>query len=297
MFGYVEPLKAELKIKDYEKFKAYYCGLCLAIKEHYGNLPRITINYDMTFLAVLLDALEDEKCEITAGKCIVHPLKKRLFIVNNSALQYAAFFNVTLAYFKLTDDVKDDNSKLSSFNAFFLKHYMKRIPNVLIKHSEYIKEKLNELNILEEKGENLSLDELSHPFADLTGFILSSYPKSGTNSSILYDLGYNLGKWIYIIDAFDDLETDMNKDKFNAINNTLNKNKLPFHEFKVLIENRIDFILVTSARNCYEALNKLCLKTNKDLLYNILQLGLLEKMDKVFKKTNSKIEDYGSDIK
>lgn len=297
MFGYVTPSKGELKIKDYEKFKAYYCGLCLAIKKLYGNLPRVTINYDMAFLAVLLDALEEEKCKLSTGRCIVHPLKERLFIINNSAIEYAAFFNVTLAYFKLTDDVKDDNSRLSSFRAFFLKQYVNKVPKLFEKHRNYIKEKLNDLYALEENGRDLSLDELSHPFADLTGFILSSYPKSGSNASILYDLGYNLGKWIYIIDAFDDLENDMKNKKFNAIDNTLNKNKLPFIEFKALIENRIDFILVTSARNCYESLNKLSLKTNRDLLYNILQFGLLEKMDKVFKKPNSKIESYRSDIK
>lgn len=286
MFGYVVPVKSELKIKDYEKFKAYYCGLCSSIKKNYGNLPRVIINYDMTFLAILLDALNKEKCKITAGRCIIHPLKKRLFIVNNAAIDYAAFFNVTLAYFKLTDDVKDDNSKISRFNSFFLKAYLKKIPDPLKKHSDNIKNKLNELYTLESKASesDISIDEISDPFADLTGFILGAYPNSAENFSLLYDLGYNLGKWIYIIDAYDDLEEDMKKEKFNAINCTLNSKKLSFPDFKVSIESRIDFLLVTCARNCFECLNKLPLETNKDILYNILQFGLLEKMGKVFNK-------------
>ncbi|AGK96235.1 DUF5685 family protein [Clostridium pasteurianum] len=282
MFGYVLPSKGELKIKDYEKFKAYYCGLCLSIKKNYGTLPRFIVNYDMTFVAILLDALEKEPCELHYGNCIAHPVKKRNFIINNSALDYASFLNVALVYFKLTDDVKDDKSKLSSLSAFFLKNYFKKFPDNLKKHSNFIKEKLNELYKLEDTVDNITIDELSHPFAELTAFVLSSYPKLQDYKDTLYTLGYNLGKWIYIIDAFDDLEEDMKKGKFNAINNIFNAENLPFKEFKASIKDRIDFILVTCARGCFECLNKLPLKTNKDILYNILQLGLLEKMEKVF---------------
>ena len=100
MFGYVTPCKMEMKIKDFEKFKAYYCGLCNSIKNTYGQLPRITLNYDMTFLAVLLDSLGDNKSNFTKFSCAIHPLKKRLMINNNLALDYAAFCNTTLAYYK-----------------------------------------------------------------------------------------------------------------------------------------------------------------------------------------------------
>ncbi|UZW15583.1 DUF5685 family protein [Clostridium pasteurianum] len=282
MFGYVLPLKGELKVKDYEKFKAYYCGLCLSIKKNYGTIPRLAVNYDMTFVAILLDALESEPCKIHSGNCIAHPLQKKNFIINNSALDYASFLNVALAYFKLTDDVKDDKSKVSSLSAFFLKNYFKKFPKKLKVHSNFIREKLNELYKLEDSQSKVSIDELSHPFAELTAFVLSSYPKLKEHKDILYTLGYNLGKWIYIIDAFDDLEEDMRKGKFNAVASIFNTDNLPFKEFKIFIKDRIDFILVTCARSCFECLNKLPLKTNKDILYNILQLGLLEKMDRVF---------------
>lgn len=282
MFGYVMPLKGELKVKDYEKFKAYYCGLCLSIKKNYGTLPRFIVNYDMTSLAILLDALEEAPCELLLGNCIAHPFKKRNFIINNTALDYASFLNVALMYFKLTDDVKDDKSKLSALSAFFLKNYFKKFPNNLKEQTNLIKEKLNELYKLEDSKAKISIDELSHPFAELTALVLSSYPKLEEHKDTLYTLGYNLGKWIYIIDAFDDLEDDMKKGKFNAINNVFNDENLNFKEFKSSIKDRIDFVLVTCARGCFECLNELPLKTNKDILYNILQLGLLEKMEKVF---------------
>jgi hypothetical protein len=290
MFGYVTPFKMEMKIKDYEKFKAYYCGLCNSIKSNYGNLPRLTLNYDMTFLAVLLDSLSEDKYNFTEFKCLMHPLKKRLMLNNNAALDYAAFCNTTLAYYKLMDDVQDNKSSKSKVFSMFLKNYLKKskVEDKVV--MEYTKEKLLLLNTLEasyndlSQDEQLSIDELSHVFADLTGFIVSFYYKEATFKENLYWLGYNLGKWIYIIDAYDDLEKDMKDNSFNAINSLLNTEHLDFKSFSVLIKPRIDFILVSCAEQCLKYLNTLPLIKNEDILYNILELGLMEKMEKVFNK-------------
>ncbi|SMC23763.1 hypothetical protein SAMN02745134_01978 [Clostridium acidisoli DSM 12555] len=288
MFGYVTPFKPELKMKDYEKFKAYYCGLCLSIKKNYGNIPRLLINYDMTFIAVLLDALEDKPCDFITARCVVHPLKKRIFITNNLALDYASFLNVALAYYKLADDIKDDKSLKAKLFTLLIKNYVHKFPDTLKSHSDFIKDRLKSLYILEDAEDNVSIDELSHPFAELTAFIVSEYKGNNKEKDSLYNLGYNLGKWIYIIDAFDDLEEDMRDGKFNALCKTLNKDNLDFYQFRASIKDRIDFLLVTSARNCFDNLNKLSLRTNNDILYNILQDGLLGKMKSVFDKAYSK---------
>ncbi|MDD3224209.1 MAG: DUF5685 family protein [Clostridium sp.] len=289
MFGYITPYKPELKIKDYEKFKAYYCGLCLSIKKNYGNIPRILINYDITFIAILLDAMQQKQCEFKTGKCIMHPLKNRMFIINNPAIYYASFLNISLAYFKLVDDVKDNKSIKSVLYARLIKNYMNKFPKEFNIHGEFIKDKLNELYKLEDNNtKDYGIDELSNPFAELTAFIISEYNPDSKFKNELYNLGYNLGKWIYIIDAFDDLYDDMKENKFNAIHRTMNKNGLDFTSFKNSIKGRIDFILVTCARNCFENLNKLSLTTNNDILYNILQNGLLNKMELVFNKENKK---------
>lgn len=287
MFGYVTPCKMELKIKDYEKFKAYYCGLCKEIKKNFGNLPRLALNYDMTFLAVLLDSLTEGKNEINKEFCVFHPKQKRLVIRENSPLEYAAYCNVLLAYFKLLDNINDDNSKLSKIYSFALNKYLKKAPEKYKHNADNIEKFLKELYNAEKNPENKSIDELSHHFADLTGFILSSYHIDDKNNDELYFLGYNLGKWIYIIDAFDDLEKDMDKGKFNAINSALNKDKLPYESFKPSIKDRIDFILVNCAGSCLEHLHKIYVVKNYDLLYNILQYGLMEKMDKVFNKQSA----------
>jgi len=284
MFGYVTPCKMEMKIKDYEKFKAYYCGLCNSIKHNYGNLPRLTLNFDMTFLAILIDSLGDNKSNFTEFTCAIHPLKKRVMINNNKALDYAAFSNTTLAYYKLMDDVQDNKTMKSKVFSLFLRNYLSKNKVEYNDVMKYTKEKLLLLNTLETNHENLTIDELSHVFADLTGFIVSFYYKDEIFKEDLYWLGYNLGKWIYIIDAYDDLEKDIENNSFNAINALFNSDKLDYKSFSKCIKPRIDYILTTCAQQCLKNLNSLPLIKNEDILYNILELGLMEKMDKVFNR-------------
>jgi len=305
MFGYVTPCKMEMKIKDYEKFKAYYCGLCRSIKSNFGNLPRVTLNFDMTFLSILLDSLSDSKYNFIEFKCLVHPLKKRLMLDNSKALDYAAFCNVTLAYYKLMDDAQDSQTIKSKVSSMILKNYLPKskdlsnsnpldMNNIVYNEvMDYTKDKIQLLNTFEAShkdmsideqlsiDEHLSIDELSDVFADLTGFIISFYYKEAPFKEDLYWLGYNLGKWIYIIDAYDDLETDMKNNEFNAINSLINTDKLDFENFSELVKPRIDFLLSTCAQQCLKYLNNLPLIKNEDILYNILELGLMEKMDKV----------------
>jgi len=256
----------ELKIKEYEKFRAYYCGLCKTIKKDYGELPRITINYDMTFLGILLDSLEDNKNTFTKEHCIIHPIKKKVIITNNEALKYTAFFNIALSYYKLLDNVEDDNSIKSNISSKFLKKYIHKNNDLYEKHIHTVDNSLKNLYICEKNYENKSIDEISHHFAHLTGYILSSYKDFSFKDS-LYWLGYNLGKWIYIIDAFDDLEKD-----------------------KDSIKDKVDFLLVNCASTCLNKFNTIPIVKNKGLLYNILQFGLMEKMERVLKGVNTENE-------
>jgi predicted hydrocarbon binding protein len=278
----------ELKIKDYEKFRAYYCGLCREIKKTFGNLPRFALNYDMAFLAVLLDSINEEKLHVKKVFCAFHPTQKKIIITQNSPIEYAAFCNVILTYYKLLDNVNDDNSLTSKVYSSVLNSYLKKAPKSYMKNAEYIAASLNQLYTLEKNAKDKFLDELSHPFADLTGFILSSYlGEDNKYSETLYNLGYNLGKWIYIIDAYDDLEKDIKNNKFNAINEVFNKDKLSYDSLVDKIKDRIDFTLVHCAQSTLEYLDKMSIEKNYDLLYNILQFGLMEKMDKVFNRSLS----------
>ncbi len=285
MFGYVLPCKMELKMKDYEIFRSYYCGLCIAIKNNYGELPRLVLNYDMTFLAILLDALNNEDRSIVNNACLMHPIKKRTKIINNKALNYAAFSNLVLAYYKLIDDVEDDKSLKSSVFSSFLKPYMNKNNDKYQNVIENVKTNLNKLSLMEKENFSDNIDEISHPFADITGVIISYYYKNEEFNENLYWLGYNLGKWIYIIDAWDDLKDDLEKGKYNPINAIFNKHNQSFNEFSEQIYLRIEDLLLNCGYNCTVNLKKLPLKKNIDLLDNILHLGLIEKMDNVMKRS------------
>lgn len=284
MFGYVTPCKMELKIKDYEKVKAYYCGLCRAIKYNYGNFPRLALNYDMTFLAIFLDSFNEYEPKYIKNSCILHPIKKRIFIIENTSLDYAAFLNTALSYYKLVDNIKDDNSLKSKALSLPMKKYLRKVPSELKGTEILIKKKLDELYTLEENNNLDNLDALSHSFGELIGEIILSFWKDKNDKNRIYNLGYNLGKWIYIIDAFDDLEKDMKDNKFNAINSVLNKTNIPYNEFVGSVKGRIEFILTSYARECAEDLAHLTIRKNEEILFNIFNYGLLEKIDSVFSK-------------
>lgn len=282
MFGYVTPLKNELKVKDFDIFKYYYCGLCYEIKKNFGNIPRITLNYDMTFLAVLIDSLNDNDLNLNEIRCLFHPIYKRTLLYNSNALSYASFMNISLTYYKLLDDAEDDCSLKSKLEAFFLLQYKKKFPKSINSINTKIKINLSTLSSLEKNKSFNSIDEICNPFSTLVGYIFKDYPytlkdDSYTLRNTLYTLGYSLGKWIYLIDALDDLKDDMKKNKFNPINFLYNKNNLTYTELIKLIKPKMEFLILSCACCCKDNLSKLILYKNQDILKNTLELGLIHK--------------------
>lgn len=299
MFGYVTPLKPELKIREYNQFKSYYCGVCFAIKELYGNLPRVTLNYDMTFLALLLDGLIKEDLNIELKRCMAHPAKKKPVLLNNTAINYAASMNVSLVYYKLLDDVNDDNSLKSKFSLTCMKPYYKNFPSSIVNINSVIEDNLKELTRLENTKDFKYIDEICDPFSIIVGVILEKFPYEFKDDSKelrleLYRFGYSLGKWIYLMDALDDLEEDMKDTKFNPINFLYNKANLPYEEFLEGIKQRLEFSIFSCAYTCKEILDKLPLNRNKEILENIINLGM---MDKYINTTNKcKCKKKGSEL-
>lgn len=301
MFGYVTPLKEEMKVKDFARFKCYYCGLCCHIKKEFGNIPRLALNYDMTFLGLLLDALSPDELEVSHHRCSLHPAEKKPVIINNKALSYSSAMNVALSYYKLLDDVNDDKNLKSKFLSTILSPYTKRFSSPIIEINDKIKKSLNKLSILENNKSFNYIDEICDPFSNLVGIILRDYPYKLTNDSAelrttLYNLGYSIGKWIYLIDALDDLKSDMEKEKFNPINFLYNKDSLTYEKFIELIRSRIEFTILNCGYNCKENLDKLNLNRNKDILYNIIELGLMDKYVSVSKHPESTNETKRRDL-
>ncbi len=293
MFGYVTPLKDELKIREYEEFKSYYCGLCFHIKKHFGNLPRMILNYDMTFLALLLDSLNPTETFPTSKVCMTNPIKKKPVLLDNQALFYAAAMNVALVYFKLLDDEHDDHSLKSKTLATILKPYKSKFPTSMDEIYSIIEKNLNKLTLLEENKSFSSIDEISDPFSLIVAHIFKDYPfeiaeDNASTREHLFNFGYCLGKWIYIIDALDDLRKDMEKNKFNPIDFLYNKDGLSFEELFPKIKDRVSFTLLNCGSSVKEYLEKLPLQRNEAILHNIISLGMMDKYTKVTHNCNCK---------
>lgn len=301
MFGYVTPLKAEMKVKDFARFKCYYCGLCCHIKNEFGNLPRMALNYDMTFLGLLLDALIPEELEVSKYRCSLHPTEKKTVIVNNRALSYAAAMNISLFYYKLLDDVNDDKNIKSKFFSILLSPYKRKFSSSVVDINDKIMECLNKLSTLESTKSFSSIDEICDPFSNLVGIILRDYPFELIDDcpelrNTLYSLGYSIGKWIYLIDALDDLKSDMEKGKFNPIDFLYNKDSLKYDKFIELIKPKIEFTILNCGYSCKENLECLKLRRNEDILYNIIELGLMDKYNNIINHPETTNETKRRDL-
>ena len=269
MFGYVNIYKDELKIKDYNVFRAYYCGLCKALGKRYNQLVRLGLSYDLTFLAIIADSLsEDEPCFKKDG-CIKH-IGSHAICSDNKAIDYAADMSILLSYYKLCDDISDDKS----IKAFIMRiPYMRAVRKAQKKHpavSNSIKSNLDALSKLE-KEKCTSVDMVAHPFAQLTSDIFCEFaPELGK-------LGYNIGRFIYIADAYNDMEDDKKHKLYN-----------PFIYYDSDYLNSMDFVKrvqgtfnmnLGAIAESYASLN---IKKNKALLDNIIYLGLGHVCNKFF---------------
>lgn len=289
MFGYITPFKAELKVREYNEFKAYYCGLCFSIKKQFGNIPRMLLNYDMTFLALFLDGLTEEQYNVNKKRCVSHLSNKKPVVTNNKAIDYAANMNVALAYYKFLDDVADDKTISSKFKSMFLSTYKKKFNPSILEINKIVEENLITLYNLEKNKQFNSIDEICDPFSVIVGKILELYPQKIFNDSaakrdILYSFGYTLGKWIYLVDALDDLEKDIKNNKFNPINCIFNKDNLNYQELLEITKDKIEFSILNCASNCRTLLEQLEIKKHQGILTNIISLGMMDKYNRIINK-------------
>ncbi len=282
MFGYVIPEKPELKIREYEIFRAYYCSVCKAISKRYGQLPRLALNYDATFLALLLSSLQNEADSVAGHRCPVHPLKKRRVVAANEAINYAADINVILAYYNFEDNWRDEKSPLSAAGKMALRAAFKKACARLPEKSRMIGERLAELSALEKRN-CASLDEAAEPFAALVGEIAAFSPLCGGDDRerVLRWIGYNLGKWIYILDAFNDLEEDIRDGNYNPIVSQHRLAQESPSELRERIAERIRFAVTCSLNEIAKAFELLDIKKNRGLLENIIYLGMLRKSERI----------------
>lgn len=293
MLGYVVPDKPELKIREFELYSGYYCGLCKSVKQRYGQLPRIVLNYDSVFLALVLGALSSNIENIKHERCPVHPLKKRTVVYNEAAVDYAADMMLLLAYFNLKDDKRDEGGIKPAAGVILLKKTYKKLMKSYPKKCIMIQGKLEELAALEEQ-KCASLDQAAEPFAKLMEEVFSaeSLGYDSKTLELLGKIGYHTGKWIYLIDAYDDLAENAAKGSYNPLllQWDYQPGKESMTDFRKRIKERIEFNLLFYLAELSKAWDQLDVQRNRELTENIIYSGLLRKTEEILKKGTSEDE-------
>lgn len=227
MFGYVKIYKPELKVKNYEAYQGIYCSLCKQIGKDYGQLARLTLNYDFTMLALTRLAFADECLGFKDSRCSFNPTKKcRQCINGEKELGFAAAAAMVMVYYKLCDDIND-----SSFFKGLLKRLLRpffalkrrKAKKLFPEADEIIGSAIAEQSKVEKRSD-AGVDASAHPSATAMGKLLS-YGFEGEKAVKLERIGYLVGRWVYLMDAYDDMYDDKKTSSYNVFNNILENEK------------------------------------------------------------------------
>ena len=267
MFGYVVVSEQDLKIREFNLYRSYYCGMCMDLKEHYGQAGRLTLSYDTVFLALLLTSLYEPADLKRDIRCAVHPVEKHA-ARQNEYTRYAADVNIILSYYSCLDDWNDEKDPKKRMFAALLKNKSDKACSLYPEKAAVIREKLSELNELEKKARNgeepgltpaVLLDRAGSIFGDLLAEVFDC--RKDTWSPALRRVGFHLGKFIYILDAYDDLEKDEKNGSFNPLLGMKDKPHL---------DDYVRGVLTMTLSDCTGAFETLPVVENVDILRNIL---------------------------
>lgn len=220
MFGYIKPDIPELKVKEHELYKATYCGLCRTMGKCTGCMSKLTLSYDFAFLGLIRMVTDNVQGEIKMRRCIIHPFKKRPMVEMNESLEFCAKSSVILTKMKLKDNVNDSRglSKIKAKIARLVSIFFRKTDEELKPLEEKITECIDNLTVLE-KANSDSIDETAATFGELLGNV-AAFGYEEPKNRILYEIGFHLGKWIYVIDAIDDMKDDIKKKSYNVLVNS-----------------------------------------------------------------------------
>ena len=275
MFGYVIANQEELKIKDYKRYRSFYCGLCYVLNKKYGKKGQVTLSYDMTFLVMLLNALYELPLTAEKHLCAVHPMRRHDMLYNEIT-DYAADMEVLLAYYKSLDNWKDEKDvKSRAFGKSLLKA-ARGIDKAWPRQSRTIRDNLDYLS----QAEAQKTDDLDK-VAGYTGAMLSELfiYKEDEWSDELRQMGYYLGKFIYLMDAFEDMDKDFKKGSYNPWEPYRGRK-----DFDALVENTLMLMI----GDCARMFEVLPIVEDAEILRNILYSGVWTKYNAIRAKRDAK---------
>lgn len=261
MFGYVKANVPELKMREYARYKGFYCGLCRSLRVNHGRRGQMTLNYDMAFLVLLLTSLYEPETEERKKRCVVHPAKKQLMLTNEVS-DYAADMNVLLAHDHMRDDWQDERKITGGLGMWLLADRKKKIEKKYPRQAEAVRGALARLAELE-RQDCRDIDTAARPFGELMAELFVWREDAFQN--ILRTFGFYLGKCIYIMDAGMDVVDDRAKGCYNPFLDEAGTEGF---------EERLHEILDGTMRMAIAEFEKLPCQQDLAILRNILYEGV-----------------------
>lgn len=273
MFGYVRPYKSELLVKEYDMYKAVYCGLCKEMGRHYGIATRFALNYDLCFYTMLALNYSKQCPKLKKGRCTFNPAKKCNYLsLGDNAYHKASALTVLMSYHKILDNIKDDSFAKALVSRLMLPlfHFpAKKATKQFPKLSEILKEMTANQNLIEQ-DKVASIDACSEPTAKAMAEIFKDIDEK--DSIILEQLGYFLGRWVYIMDASDDLKDDMKNGSFNPLVSHMERNEISINDRKK-VEEECNYILNNNIARIIPAMNLLENGMYTSIIENVVEKG------------------------
>ncbi len=282
MFGYVNADKPNMLMKDYATYRAYYCGLCKTIGKRNTPMTRLTVNYDITFLTMLAHNYLKVEPKINEERCFIHPIGKKFAVVENDEVQeVVADINIILGYYKAYDDVIDGRSLKHKIAQLFLKGKYKRIAKKYPELDSAVKKSYDTLRGLELSGSR-DLGAVLQTSGDMLVAVGKTACKSDDVN--LIELCDALGKWVYLIDAYDDIREDEQKKRYNPLipENGLNEENM--NAITNMVENNL-YSYIRTIRECYDRMD---ITITEGALSNVVYCGLRARTESVIKKRGIK---------
>ena len=280
MFGYINVNQKELSEENKAVYQSYYCGLCRSLREFCGSRGQVLLNYDITFLVVLLTGLYEPKTIQESFTCVLHPMKKRLSR-KNEIMDYAAQMNVLLAYYNLIDDWKDDkNFTKKTIAGLFEKDYERVVRNYP-RQAGAVSDYLEKLSAYE-KAKETNIDLVAGLTGEMLGELFAW--KEDEWYEELKTLGYYMGKFVYLMDAYEDLKKDEKKDAYNPLRYLESESD---QEFETLCR----LMMTSMMSECAKSFERLPILLNAEILRNIMYSGVWSKYEYIqLKKKKRKKE-------
>lgn len=287
LLGYVRAYKPDMRMKDYELYRGIYCSLCRALGRNYTPLAQLFLSYDFALACVIRLACAESGCSFSAKRCPYNPVKKCLICGSRDIFDFCSHAVIITVYYKILDNLHDKGffRKLAAALIYPAVALMHRKAKRLAPEAEKAVADAMKLQAETEAKPSPSIDEAAHPSADALGriFALNAPEK---HKEALRTIGYLTGRFVYILDAADDLDDDLKKGAFNPFSHCDISSPEKRREFADSIRGMLNL----TQSGILEAFDSLETERFYDISENILLDGISASAERVLEKYGGKAE-------